>query len=184
MYSELQRSMTNFYKYINNHHLYMATELWGKLSKRLFVLVLWKFINAIKGKCHISLYTGDTARQQAGTLMQSQRKWYVWLLNPDTDPLAQFHVTFHPRTLHLLTNTKVSFIFNRSKQNRLVSKHSSTKKEISAVHHVYLLYECWGYCVVWFGEACRKVHSLYQESLSGDSWGGGESLASLRGPLS
>lgn len=61
MYSELRRSMTNFYKYINNHHLYMAIELWGKLSKRLLVLVLWKFINVIKGKCHISLYTGDTA---------------------------------------------------------------------------------------------------------------------------
>lgn len=56
---------------------------------------------------------------------------------------------------------KVSFIFNRSKQNRLVSKHSSTKKEIPAVHHVYFLGVNAEVTVLYgLGEACRKVHSI------------------------
>lgn len=95
----------------------------------------------------------------------------MWMLNPKTDPLAYFHVIshpFHPGTPHFLTPAKVSFHFNRSEQYRLVSKH--TKNDFSTVYHVYLLYECCGYCVVRFG-GCRNDDStrkFYQVTLEGE----------------
>lgn len=64
----------------------------------------------------------------------------MWMLNPKTDPLAYFHVIshpLHPGTPHFLTPAKVSFLFNRSEQYRLVSKH--TKNDFSTIYHVYTM---------------------------------------------
>jgi len=106
----------------------------------------------------------NTIPEEMGCVIAEPRDW-------PTGSIPRHLSSFHPRILQLLTTTKVSFLFNRSEQNRLVSKHSSTKKELSAVCHVYLLYERWGYCVVWFGGACRNDHStrkVYQVTLEGE----------------